>query len=60
MKERVNGEILIECDEHVLEADLQVMSKLHRVRLWKIINGKHSAESILKGEDPYVYAAKTH
>ncbi|XP_064390464.1 uncharacterized protein LOC135338305 [Halichondria panicea] len=56
MAERVNGEVLLECDEDVLLNELKVTSKLRRVRLLKVISGRHSAEQILKGEDPYVYA----
>lgn len=54
--ERVNGEILLECDDTVLQHELKMTSKLQRVRLLKIIQGKHSAEMILCGEDPYAYA----
>ena len=43
----------------VLETELKMTSKLHRVRLMKIVSGKHSAENILRGEDPYVYATKS-
>lgn len=71
-REQVNGEILSECDEDVLTNDLGVSSKLHRMRIMKVISGKlstvivtvrmgntffvqgrHSAKSILAGEDPY-------
>jgi len=58
MQERINGEILLECDDKILERELKITSRLHRVRLLKLISGHHSAESILKGEDPYVYASK--
>lgn len=53
--ERVDGEILLECDDIVLQEELKITSKLQRVRLLKIIQGKHSAEMILCGEDPYAY-----
>ena len=56
--EHISGEILLECDERVLEKELKITSKLHRVRLMKLITGRHSAESILKGDDSYVYATK--
>ena len=52
---QVNGEILSECDEEVLCNDLGIASKLHRMRLLKVINGHHSAKSILAGEDPYTH-----
>ena len=53
MEERVNGEMLLECDNLVLQEELKVTSKLQRVRLMKLIEGKYSAENILRGEDPY-------
>jgi hypothetical protein len=39
-QEQVNGEILSECDEEVLKTDLGISSKLHRMRLLKVISGK--------------------
>ena len=51
--EHVTGEILSELDEASLENELGVKSKIHRVRLMKIILGRHSAASVLKGDDPY-------
>lgn len=38
-QEQVNGEILSECDEEVLKNDLGINSKLHRMRLLKVISG---------------------
>ena len=46
-KEQMSGEILIECDESVLQAELGITSKIHRIRLMKLLTGQHSAESIL-------------
>ena len=37
--EQVTGEILSECDEQVLTDDLGVSSKLHRIKLMKVITG---------------------
>lgn len=37
--EQVSGEILSECDEEVLKVDLGIASKLHRMRLLKVISG---------------------
>lgn len=39
-REQVNGEILCECDEEVLTNDLGISSKLHRMRIMKVISGK--------------------
>ena len=38
-EEQVSGEILAECDEQVLQNDLGIGSKLHRMRLLKVISG---------------------
>ena len=40
-REQVDGEILSECDEDVLSNDLCVSSKLHRMRIMKIISGTY-------------------
>ncbi len=40
IEEQVNGEILSECDEDVLKNDLKVTSKLHRMRILKVISGE--------------------
>ena len=51
--ESIDGEVLAECDETILEEELSVRNKLHRARLMKVISGKHSATSLSKGLDPY-------
>lgn len=53
-KECVSGEIMLECDNDILQCDLGVVSRLHRVRLMKVVTGKHSAASLIEGADPYV------
>ena len=53
-REHINGELLLECDNAILEQDLGISVRLHRIRLMKIISGQHSAQALLKGEDPYV------
>ena len=45
--ERVSGEILLECDDQVLQDELCIPSKIHRIRLIKVISGIHSAKSII-------------
>ena len=54
-KEMISGEILLECVETDLENELNVKSKIHRLRLMKIINGYHSAKNILDGQNPYEF-----
>lgn len=53
MKELVDGEILAECDEDILEKELNITSAIHRTRLLKVITGRHSATSFLEGGDLY-------
>ena len=52
--EQVDGEIFSECDEGVLEHELGITSRLHRLRLLKIITGESSAvlERFLESQDP--------
>lgn len=52
--ESISGEILADLDDKILQEELGVTSRLHCLRLMKVVNGKHSAERILKGENPYV------
>jgi hypothetical protein len=54
MREQVDGEILAECNEVMLETDLNIQSGIHRTRLLKVITGRHSALSFLQeGADFY-------
>lgn len=45
--EVVDGEILSECDDGVLENELGITSRLHRLRLLKIISGETSLAQFL-------------
>ena len=47
--EGIDGEILAECDEHVLLYELHISSELHRAQLMNIIQGKQSVALILSG-----------
>jgi hypothetical protein len=51
--EGIGGDILMELEDQDLQNDLGMKSKVHRVRLMKIIKGQHSAKNILEGENPY-------
>lgn len=46
-EESIDGEILAECDDSLLENELHISNKLHRSRLMKVITGKHSIYNIL-------------
>ena len=50
--EQIDGELLSECDEEVLQHDLNVTSAIHRAKLMSIITGKLSTSIILKGHSP--------
>ncbi len=46
--EQVNGEILLEFDGEILRDELHITSKIHRIRLTKVITGKVSVWEYLK------------
>lgn len=50
LSEHISGEILMECDDAILEEEIGVTSRIHRIRIMKIISGQHSAESLLEKE----------
>ena len=52
-KEQITGEILAELNDETLRDELGMSSKIHRVKLMKIISGSHSATNVLNGENPY-------
>lgn len=54
IRESVSGEILADCDNDILLNDLGVASRLHRLRLMKVVSGRHSAACLIQGADPYV------
>ena len=49
VREDVSGDILSDCDEKVLEEELGIHNKLHRMRLLHIIEGRRSALALLAG-----------
>ena len=51
--EQITGEVLAELDEEILQKELEISVKIHRIRLMKVINGKYSVQQILSGNDPY-------
>lgn len=46
-EEEIGGDILVECDEDVLEKELGVSQKIHRLKLLQIMDGKKSATALL-------------
>lgn len=53
-RECVTGELLMDCDDSILRDELGIFPRLHRLRLKKVIDGSHSAVSIIQGSDPYI------
>ena len=47
----IDGMILAECDEPILQNELGVSSKVDRIKLMKVIAGEYSALSIIEGDD---------
>ena len=47
--EGIDGRLLSECDEQILEHELGISSVIHRTKLMKIIAGRQSAVDIVKG-----------
>ena len=50
LSEHISGEILMECDDAILEEEIGVASRIHRIRIMKLISGQHSAKSLLEKE----------
>ena len=53
-EQSIDREVLVECDESALQHELDMDSKVDRIRLMKIISGQYSALGVLRGEYPYV------
>ena len=48
--EQISGEILLEIDDQVLQDELGIKLRIHRIRLAKVISGSHSPKEILHKE----------
>ena len=49
-QKHITGDVLLKCTEAALEKELCIESRLHRVRLMKLIDGSQSARDILSGD----------
>lgn len=58
LNEQIDGEILAQCDENVLQHELNITTTIHRARLMKVITGKYSVARILEGQSPYAILDK--
>ena len=58
-QEQINGDILSTCDDALLNEDLKITSRLHRMRLLRVIEGAYSVHDIMTGKDGYVSPSST-
>ena len=47
LEEQLSGEILLECDDTILQEEVGMSSRIHRIRVMKIISGQHSAKPLM-------------
>lgn len=45
-KEQIIGSLLMELDEEILEKELGISQKLHRIKLLRIIEGRQSISNL--------------
>ena len=48
-REHITGKLLLQCSEEMLEKELGMEKKLHRMRLMEVISGQQSAKDLLTG-----------
>ncbi len=46
-REQVSGDILREFDQDVLRDELGISSRIHQIRVMKVIHGQHSVKQLL-------------
>ena len=46
LRERVDGQVLLQLTEHVLATELGVDSKLHRIRIMNLVAGRTPTETL--------------
>ena len=54
VNECIDGEVLSECDENILQSELGIHDKQHLTKFMKLITGRHSAHHYFTDDyDPY-------
>lgn len=53
-QQQINGDLLSDCDDDLLRNELTISSRLHRMRLLRIISGQYSVMDLMAGRDGYV------
>ena len=46
--EEISGALLLELDEEILEVELGITSKLHRLKLLRVIDGRQPLDELFK------------
>ncbi|XP_064395077.1 uncharacterized protein LOC135342288 isoform X3 [Halichondria panicea] len=50
-QQHINGDILSDCDEDILQNELEVKSRLHRLRLQRVITGQYCVADMMSNQD---------
>ena len=50
-QQHINGDILSDCDEDILQNELEVKSRLHRLRLQRVITGQYCVADMMSDQD---------
>ena len=58
LKEQISGDILLQCDNQILEVELKISSRLHRLRLMQVIDGKVSVQQLLHDSRYVIFTKK--
>ena len=45
----VDGDVIVQLDDNTLDTELGVTSRIHRIRLMRIIDGRKSAKEFIDG-----------
>ena len=53
-QQHINGDILCDCDEDILQNELKITSRLHRIRLQRVITGQYSVADMMSEREEYV------
>ncbi len=50
-QQHVDGDILSDCDEDILQNELKIQSRLHRLRLQRVISGQYAVANMIPEQD---------
>lgn len=49
--EQINGDLMLELDDSILEHELGVKTRIHRIKLMKVISGAYPVGNYLKQDE---------